>query len=87
MDLITPGQGLWIWQAGGAFLLFGYAAFWLYAMIDLIKSDFRAHNEKLMWLLILLFTTPFGVFLYLALSKNHKEKRKFKPNFSSRLQR
>ncbi|WP_288369999.1 PLD nuclease N-terminal domain-containing protein [uncultured Algoriphagus sp.] len=87
MELITPGQGLWIWQAGGALLLFGYAAFWLYAMVDLIKSDFRAPHEKMMWLLILLFTTPFGVFLYLTLSRRHKEKRKFNPNFSSRLQR
>lgn len=86
MDLITPGQGLWIWQVGGAFLLVGYAGFWLYAMVDLIKSDFRAPHEKMMWLLILLFTTPLGVFLYLAMSRNHKEKRKFQPDFSRKHQ-
>ncbi|MCS5490754.1 PLD nuclease N-terminal domain-containing protein [Algoriphagus limi] len=84
MDLVTPGNGLLIWQVSGFIIAFGYLAFWFYGLIDLVKSDFRSPHDKLIWLLIILFAQPFGVFIYLSMARGTKEKRKFQPNFSNR---
>lgn len=82
MDLIAPGHGLMIWQFMGAFLAIAYAVFWIYALVDLLKSEFRAPQDKLIWALVLIFTNPVGIFLYLSMSRSHKEKWKFEPDFS-----
>lgn len=59
-----------------------YLSFWIYALRDLILSEFRDVNSKLLWTLIILFV-PLGPFFYLSLSRRSK-KREFKPKFTSR---
>lgn len=76
MDLITPGYGLIAWQASG----FIYIAVWIYAIVNLANSEFKDSQMKLIWALIIILT-PFGPFLYLALSRRNK-KRTFNPDFS-----
>jgi hypothetical protein len=76
MDLVTPGFGLIYWQAAGL----AYIAFWIYALIDLVRADFKDQNSKLVWVLIILIA-PFGCFLYLGFSRRDK-KRGFNPDFS-----
>jgi glycopeptide antibiotics resistance protein len=76
MDLITPGHGLIFWQVAGI----AYIAFWIYAIMTLVNSEFKASHMKLIWALIIIFM-PFGAFLYLANSRRGK-KRDFNPDFS-----
>ncbi|WP_416377778.1 PLD nuclease N-terminal domain-containing protein [Algoriphagus sp. D3-2-R+10] len=56
----------------------------IYALVDLIRSDFREHHMKLIWALIILFIPYIGTFLYLSVSRRTKNNfRKFTPDFSS----
>jgi hypothetical protein len=61
-------------QAG--LMLFGllFFAFWLYALVDVVKSDFKDPNMKLIWIVILIFANPLGPFIYFGLSRNQKVK-------------
>lgn len=43
----------------------------LYALIDILKSDFTG-NTKLIWVLVVLFTGLFGALLYLAVGKRRR---------------
>jgi membrane protein DedA with SNARE-associated domain len=76
MDLVTPGYGLILWQAAGLV----YIGFLIYALLDLVRTEFRDQHSKLFWVLIILIA-PFGCFLYLANVKRNK-KRRFNPDFS-----
>ncbi len=62
---------------GGGFLvfiLFGFAYFllWVYCLVDVIRSDFKDPNMKLIWVIILLFAHGLGPIAYLILGKNTK---------------
>lgn len=84
MDLISPDNGLIYWQIGFLVAMIGYLAFTIYAVIDLIRSDFREQHMKLIWALMILFIPVIGVFIYLNMSRSTKSNfRKFDPNFSS----
>jgi uncharacterized protein YhhL (DUF1145 family) len=76
MDLVTPGYWLIFWQAAGL----AYIGFWIYAILNLVNSEFRDQHMKLIWALIIILI-PFGAFLYLANSRRGK-KRGFSPDFS-----
>jgi hypothetical protein len=52
----------------------------IYALLDLVRTEFRDQHSKLFWVLIILIA-PFGCFLYLANVKRNK-KRRFNPDFS-----
>ncbi|MFT4857061.1 MAG: hypothetical protein ACI8YP_001209 [Algoriphagus sp.] len=76
MDLVIPGYGLILWQVAGLV----YIGFLIYALLDLVRTEFRDQHSKLFWVLIILIA-PFGCFLYLANSRRDK-KRRFNPDFS-----
>jgi pilus assembly protein TadC len=69
-------SGLIFWQVEGL----AYIGFWIYAIINLVNSQFKDSNMKLIWALIIILM-PFGPFIYLASSRRNK-KREFKPAFS-----
>ncbi|WP_194975721.1 PLD nuclease N-terminal domain-containing protein [Aquiflexum lacus] len=56
------------------FLLFGflYAVLWIWALIDLLKSDFKNPNMKLIWAVVVVFANPIGPFIYFIISKGQK---------------
>lgn len=84
MDLISPGNGLLYWQVGTLVVMIGYFAFMIYALVDLIRSDFRERHMKLIWTLMILFIPVIGTFIYLNMSRSTKNNyRRFEPNFSS----
>ena len=84
MDLISPGSGLIYWQVGFLIAMLGYFAFMIYAVVDLIRSDFREQQMKLIWALMILFIPVIGVFIYLNMSRTTKTNfRRFDPNFLS----
>lgn len=84
MDLVSPSSGLIYWQLGGLLASIIYFGFLIYALIDLIKSDFRDNNMKLIWIILILFAQPIGTFLYLGLRRRSKaDYKKFNPNFNT----
>ena len=77
MDLIAPSSSLIFWQLP----ILIYLGFWVYALIDCLRSDFRGTNQQLIWMILILFAPMVGIFLYLSMSKRTKEKRRFQPDF------
>jgi hypothetical protein len=77
MDLITPGYGLFLWQLSGLLFL----GIWAYAIFDCMRSEFAEPNQKLIWIILIVFVPFLGPLMYLGLSKKGKVKRSFQPNF------
>lgn len=67
MDLLLPNFGLVFWTIFGV-----VTTLFLWALIDLLKSSFKASNTKLMWVLILLFIPLLGSVLYLIIGRKQK---------------
>lgn len=42
---------------------------WLWALIDCVKREFKS-NDKLIWVLIIIFLPLIGSILYLAIGRN-----------------
>ncbi|WP_442780904.1 PLDc N-terminal domain-containing protein [Algoriphagus sp. PAP.12] len=59
---------------GGSILLFGllYLIFWVYCLVDILRSNFKDPNMKLIWILIILFAQLIGPIIYLVIGKNSK---------------
>lgn len=77
MDLIIPSNGLIFWQLVPVV----YFGFWVYALIDCLRSDFRKPNQQLVWVTLIVFVPMVGTFLYLSMNRSTKEKRRFQPDF------
>lgn len=82
MDLIAPGEGQMFWQI--SFLLSAMCiGFWVYALFDVLRSEFRAAHSKFLWVLVILSIPIIGTLLYLAMAKDiQKGRRRFNPDFS-----
>jgi hypothetical protein len=69
---------LFIQNMGGAtvllFLLVAvfYFFLWIYCLIDVIRSDFKDQNMKLIWIIVLLFAQGLGPLAYLIMGKGTK---------------
>ena len=85
MEIISPGSlstGLWIWQLS----MLVYLGFWIYALADVWRNEFRGTHERLMWILIILFAPIIGTFLYLSMRRRSRKRRDFKPDFNTKHQ-
>lgn len=82
MDLITPGYDFLFWQLLGL----TYFAFWVYALYDCVRNDFRDPNQKLIWVILILFAPVIGTFLYLSMNRKTKGRKKFRPDFNKRIE-
>ena len=51
-------------------LIIGF--FWLLTIVDILKSDFKDPNGKIIWVLIVTLTAPIGIILYYSLGINQK---------------
>ncbi|WP_192347462.1 PLD nuclease N-terminal domain-containing protein [Algoriphagus sp. Y33] len=84
MDLISPGNGLVYWQVVTFSVMISYFTFMIYALVDMVRSDFKENPMKLIWALIILFIPVIGTFLYLSMNRRSKNNfRKFNPGFST----
>jgi hypothetical protein len=45
------------------------------ALIDILRSEFRESNTKLIWVIIVIFVPVLGSILYFILGGSHKIKR------------
>lgn len=51
-----------------------FAAFitWVYSLIEILKSEFKSQNGKIVWLLILIFLGPLGLLLYWVIGRKDR---------------
>ena len=68
-QLDTFSFGLMIWQI----IIFVTLFFWLFCVIDVLRASFIG-NDKLIWVLVLLFVPVLGPFLYLFIGRNKRIK-------------
>lgn len=54
-------------------VMFGSFIFWAWALIDLLKSDFKDSTNKLIWLLVVVFLYAFGALLYFFIGRQQKK--------------
>ncbi len=45
---------------------------WIFALIDVLKSEFRGQNDKLIWIVVVLFAGFFGAIIYYFIGRNQK---------------
>ena len=45
---------------------------WIIALIDILKSDFRDTNGKIIWALVVIFLPVIGSILYFLIGKSQK---------------
>ena len=51
--------------------MFGIFGFWIWSLVDIIKNDFKGNN-KIIWLLVVIFLSLFGSVLYIAIGRRQK---------------
>ena len=44
----------------------------LIALVDIIRSDFRGQNDKLIWVIVVLFLNIIGALLYIFKGRNQR---------------
>jgi len=70
-------------EAGAALVGLGMIAFmvclgiaifvlWIMSIVDVIKNDFQNPNNKIIWILLLLFIAPLATILYQLVGRNQK---------------
>ena len=53
-------------------IVFGIMGFGIYVLVDILKSEFTNSINKVIWLILVLFTGPLGIVLYYAIGKKQK---------------
>ena len=59
--------------AGELLILLILIILWLTALIDILKNNFQGNN-KIVWILVVIFIPIMGAILYLTIGKNQKLK-------------
>ena len=62
--------GLIIWQIVSLLML----GLWMYALVDVLKNSFE-RDDKIIWILVVLFAPVLGAILYLFIGKKRKLKQ------------
>jgi len=62
--------------AGVMFVAVGIAfiitILWILALIDILKSEFKDPNNKLVWIIVMIFLGPLGMIIYAAVGERQK---------------
>ncbi|PRY07413.1 phospholipase D-like protein [Pontibacter ummariensis] len=48
---------------------------WLWALIDMLQSDFTDKTNKLIWAIVIIFVPVLGALLYLLIGRSQKVKQ------------
>jgi len=54
-------------------LMFGSFIFWIWALINILKGDFKDNVNKLIWLLVVFFLYALGALLYVLIGMKQKK--------------
>lgn len=52
----------------------GSFVFWILMLVDVIQRKFKDPNEKIVWVLVIIFTHIVGAIIYWFLVKRHKKR-------------
>lgn len=52
------------------------AAFWIWMLIDCITRNFSKSEDKIIWVIVIVFTTIIGALIYYFLVKNKKGRKR-----------
>ena len=55
------------------FILILPTIFWIWAIIDLVKSDFQNDTNKIIWAMVIIFVPFIGAILYLTVGRKQKK--------------
>jgi hypothetical protein len=53
-------------------VMLGIFIFWVWSLIDILKSDFKNDVNKIVWLLVVFFLYAIGAVLYYFIGRNQK---------------
>lgn len=59
----------------GFILAIGSFVFWVVMLVDAIQRKFKDPNEKIIWVLVIIFTHIVGAIIYWFLVKRHDRKK------------
>jgi hypothetical protein len=45
---------------------------WLYVVVDILRSEFKNNNDKMIWFLFIMFMPPLAVPLYFIIGKKQR---------------
>jgi ABC-type molybdate transport system permease subunit len=48
---------------------------WIWALLDILKSDFKSDIEKIIWLALVIFVPVLGWILYFAIGRSQRINR------------
>lgn len=54
-------------------LFIGATVLWIWCIIDIIRSEFRRDNDRILWLLLVLLVPVIGTILYIIMGRDLKE--------------
>lgn len=57
----------------GAVIAIGSTVFWVLMLVDVLQRKFKDPNEKLIWVLVIIFAHIVGALLYYFLVKKNKK--------------
>jgi membrane protein DedA with SNARE-associated domain len=60
---VAAGLGLLCWGFG-ALLSIGYTTFWIYTLIEAVTKEPSEGNDKIIWILVILFAFGVGPLIY-----------------------
>ena len=64
-----PGGGEWLVIA---FMILSVLLLPLMALIDILRNDFKGSNDKVIWVLVVLFVPFLGSLLYFLIGRNQR---------------
>ena len=53
-------------------VVFGIMGFFIYVLVDILKSEFTNSINKIIWLILVLVTGPLGIVLYFFIGRKQK---------------
>ena len=56
-------------------IVLGSIGLFIYVLVDILKSEFTNSINKVIWLILVLFTGPLGIVLYLLIGKKQRIKK------------
>lgn len=54
---------------GSMLVLFGGTALWIWALVDIARSDFRTETHKITWVVLVALTYFIGALIYLFIGR------------------
>ena len=67
-----PGGFEWLFMM---VIVLGSIGLFIYVLVDILKSEFTNSINNVIWLILVLFTGPLGIVLYLLIGKKQRIKK------------